>query len=83
MVFAEEVGFAFSNFLLEILQDLNSPRSLELGSVCSNPKLGIKKYPHKAGIFYCGGGGIRTHVGIRLHAFQACGMDHYPTPPSE
>jgi hypothetical protein len=28
-----------------------------------------------------GGGGIRTHECLRTHAFQACGIDRYPTPP--
>ena len=29
----------------------------------------------------CGGGGIRTREPFTAHAFQACGMNHYPTPP--
>ena len=28
-----------------------------------------------------GGGGIRTHVSLRSRAFQARGMNRYPTPP--
>ena len=28
-----------------------------------------------------GGGGIRTRECLRTHAFQACRMDHYLTPP--
>lgn len=29
-----------------------------------------------------GEGGIRTLVSLRSHAFQACGIDRYPTSPS-
>src|SRR6266550_298824 len=29
----------------------------------------------------CGGDGIRTHESLRSHAFQACALDHYATPP--
>ncbi len=32
-------------------------------------------------ILICGGGEIRTRECLRTHTFQACGMDHYPTPP--
>lgn len=28
-----------------------------------------------------GGGGIRTHESLRTHAFQACALDRYATPP--
>ena len=28
-----------------------------------------------------GGGGIRTHVACKAHAFQACAIDRYATPP--
>ena len=28
-----------------------------------------------------GGGGIRTRESFRSHAFQACALGHYATPP--